>query len=183
MTQENPTKKSHARLNEQRLNFIKFYGETNGNGTKSARLAGYRGSDGILATTASRLLRNAKVLEKLEAAHEAVGLTDNRLLEKHLELLEANKIQSAVVYITQDGEQQESKNDFIEVPDKRVQLGALSLAYELKGRIRRKIEHMGKVGTKEVIIILATSKEIEDYKKKQVPGGGNGNQSELPLPT
>lgn len=147
-------------------------GNAKGNGTEACRLAGYKGSDGVLGVIANRLLKKAKILSKIAQAKEKAGLTDDRLLEKHLELLYATKIQSAVVYTTIiDGIEKrstESKNDFVEVPDKRVQLGALQLAYELKGQIRRKIEHMGQITTEKKILLIAADPEaLEQYRKRK----------------
>lgn len=44
--------------------FIEVY---DGNGTQSARAAGYKGSDNVLAVTATRMLRNPKIKEAIEA--------------------------------------------------------------------------------------------------------------------
>lgn len=41
--------------------------DTFGNGTESARAAKYKGNDNVLAATASRLLRNVKIIEAKEA--------------------------------------------------------------------------------------------------------------------
>lgn len=48
--------------------FVEAYA---GNGTEAARLAGYSGSDAVLAVTAHDLLRNPKVAAALEARRKA----------------------------------------------------------------------------------------------------------------
>lgn len=59
-------------LNARQRAFVRAYtsGKTLGNGTQSAKKAGYGGSDETLAVQASRLLSDAKVVEAI-AAREA----------------------------------------------------------------------------------------------------------------
>lgn len=60
-------KKPEKRCSAKARKFGEIY---DGNGTKNARDAGYSGNDNTLAVTASRLLRNAKVLEIIEKRQE-----------------------------------------------------------------------------------------------------------------
>lgn len=123
--------------------FIKYYMET-GNGTEACRQAGYKGNDQTLAVVANQNLSKLYILDAIGELKKQAGLTPERLLKKHLELLNANKIQGAQVFVQlqADGTYKvnESKNDFIEVPDRSIQLGALRLAYEVEGRLLKKIK-------------------------------------------
>jgi hypothetical protein len=78
--------------------FIEAYLATRGNGTESARRAGYTGSANVLAATASRLLRSVKVQEAIrertEKAVERVHgtATPERVLQVLGEQLEAGRV-------------------------------------------------------------------------------------------
>lgn len=50
------------------------------NGTEAARLAGYGGDDASLASAASRLLRNVKVLKEIERRLETFSMSANEVL-------------------------------------------------------------------------------------------------------
>lgn len=54
-----------AKLNERQLRFVEHY-LADPNATKAARAAGYTGSDAVLASTGSTLLRNPKVAALLK---------------------------------------------------------------------------------------------------------------------
>lgn len=47
-----------------------FVDAYNGDGTAAARAAGYKGTDAVLAVTASRLLRTAKVAKEIRSRQE-----------------------------------------------------------------------------------------------------------------
>ena len=66
-----------ADVSERQRRFVAAYsGEAAGNGVQAARLAGYEGTPDVLAVTASRLLRNAKVGSALrEAAAEIANVS------------------------------------------------------------------------------------------------------------
>lgn len=56
-------------LTEKQRRFVEAYlGKALGNATAAARLAGYSGDDATLNVTASRMLRNAKVVAAVEKA-------------------------------------------------------------------------------------------------------------------
>lgn len=68
-------------LNERQRAFARAYfaGPTQGNGSASARLVGYTGSDHVVETTASRLLRHAGVeaeLDRLRSRAESKTVAD-----------------------------------------------------------------------------------------------------------
>ena len=60
-------------------------------------------------------------------------LPDERLLQKHSEALEANKVISANVY--PGGRNSKPINDFIEVSDQPTRLKAVELGYKVKGKM------------------------------------------------
>ena len=69
------------RLTEKQSLFSKYMftigSDTFGNGTESARKAGYEGEENVLAATASRLLRNVKIIsEKQRIQAETVEKLD-----------------------------------------------------------------------------------------------------------
>lgn len=68
-------------LNNRQKLFVIHYLETR-NGTQSAKLAGYEGSDDVLAVTASRLLNHAKVKEALESYFKSRILSANGVLSE-----------------------------------------------------------------------------------------------------
>lgn len=53
-------------LNPRQNSFVNYYLELEGNGTQAAKLAGYGGSDEVLAIVASKLLRSVKVREEIQ---------------------------------------------------------------------------------------------------------------------
>lgn len=64
------------------------------NGTQAAREAGYKGNDNVLAVTASRLLRNAKVLaiiEKRQKAEKSARVANRTEREEILSEILRNK--------------------------------------------------------------------------------------------
>jgi phage terminase small subunit len=69
-------------LNHMQDLFIEAYlGQAAGNGTQSAKIAGYRGNDATLAVTANRLLKNSKIQTALA---ERRGKVAGRWRARHL---------------------------------------------------------------------------------------------------
>lgn len=66
-------------LTPKQRNFVLAYLSNNGNGTAAARTAGYKGTEGSLAVTASRLLTNAKVSRAL--AEQAAPVLRRKVLD------------------------------------------------------------------------------------------------------
>lgn len=126
-------------LTMKQRKFIKHFFET-GNGTQSARLSGYSGNDNALGARANYLLSNNKISRAIERLKEKAGLSDDKLLDKHKQLLEAKRLHACDVHIKKGEsgkyEINENSNDFIEVEDNQVQLGALKLGYQINGRIK-----------------------------------------------
>lgn len=61
--------------------FTEYYAEEL-NGTKAARLAGYKGNDNALAVMGNKLLRNTKVRDKIEELLDAKKLSPGEVLAR-----------------------------------------------------------------------------------------------------
>lgn len=144
------------KLTLKQTKFIKYYFECGGNATEAARKAGYKGNQRTLGVVGGENLRKPYIIAAIEEIKKKNGLTEELLLQKHLQLLNAKRTQSCDVHIKNENGKwvaNENSNDFIEVDDNNVQLGALKLAYELEGKLKQKLEVSGEgLGTKIVII-------------------------------
>ena len=106
----------------------------------------------------------------LDKVLERNGLTDSFLVNKHKKLLEATKI-IGYLHQYQRGENggiekikpdEAVSNEFIEVPDYVALAKGLELAYRLKGLLRDKVEHSGKIeGGESKFIIINNGKSNE----------------------
>jgi hypothetical protein len=77
-------------LNLRQYLFSEAYlGEARGNATKAARVAGYSGSDNVLATTGRELLRNPHIKSRIQARLNEVGLSTTAILHELAELATA----------------------------------------------------------------------------------------------
>ena len=102
--------------------------------------AGY--SPKTAESQASVILKDSKVIASLHEMMESAGLSNKRLLEKHVELLEAKKTVSAI----SGNEANAGTVDFIDVPDYQIQFKALDASYKLKGAYVEKKEISGPDG-------------------------------------
>jgi len=113
----------------------------------AARSAGY--SEATSRNHTKELDARVKIADVLERK----GLTDDVLVEKHKQLLNAQKVigylhnykkgeKGGVEKISPD---EVISSEFLEVPDLSVQIKALELAYKLKDLLRDKIEHSGSI--------------------------------------
>lgn len=138
------TKPRDRKLTLKQTRFIKFYFECDGNGTEAARQAHYKGNAYTLSAVAAENLTKPLIVAAIEALKKKFGLTDEFLLKKHLQLINAKRNQACDVYIKKDADGKyvvnENSNDFIEVEDNQVQVQALKLAYEINGKIKPKID-------------------------------------------
>ena len=114
--------------------FIKYYFEQNGNGTQAARLAGYKGTENSIRVIAHNNLTKDNIMEAIARIYKINGLTDENLLKKHIQLLNAQR-----EFVIGDVK--------CKSPDNGIQLGALKLAYEVNGKLVKKVEV--KILTKE----------------------------------
>jgi phage terminase small subunit len=74
-------------LSPRRQMFVEYYlGECRFNGTAAARAAGYEGDDNVLAVTASRLLRNAKVRALIDSRISEAAMSANEVLSRLSEI-------------------------------------------------------------------------------------------------
>lgn len=128
----------------------------------AARAAGY--SESMARTHSIDLER--RVQTRISDAFERAGLTDKAIVRHALDGLEANKVISAVVVHRKtratslaDGElfdANEKTNDFIEVPDWASRHKYLNTICELTERIKKRVEHSGKIDAGETKIIIVT---------------------------
>jgi phage terminase small subunit len=127
----------------KQIKFIKFYFECNGNVTEAALKAGYR-----VRQSGDDNMSNPVILAAIEEIKKKNGLTDEFLLQKHMQLINAKRFQSCDVYVSKENggyKINENSNDLIEVDDNQVQVQALKLAYEINGKLIKKIEHSGTI--------------------------------------
>jgi len=69
-------------LNPRQNSFVNYYLELEGNGLQAAKLAGYAGSDEVLAIVASKLLRSVKVREEVQRRLGNHIASANEVLER-----------------------------------------------------------------------------------------------------
>jgi hypothetical protein len=75
--------KAEDRLTPKESLFVSAYlGEARFNATQAARVAGYRGSDGVLNVTAHRLLRNPKVSAIVNGRINEAAMSSNEVLSR-----------------------------------------------------------------------------------------------------
>jgi hypothetical protein len=132
-----------TKLTLKQAKFIKYYFECNGNASEAARKAGYKKD-----VSGRENLQNPTILAAIERIKEKNGLTEERLLEKHVQLLDAKRIQACDVYVKNANGRwvvNKNSNDFIEVDDFNVQLGALKLAYDINGKLKQKVKHSDEI--------------------------------------
>jgi phage terminase small subunit len=99
----------------------------------AARAAGFSESTAKVHT--KELEERAKIADVLERQ----GLTDNVLVKKHRELLEAAKV------ILVDGKPLEVEKGSCVIPEYQIQIKALELAYKLKDLLKDKIDISGAI--------------------------------------
>ena len=120
------------KLTVKQRRFIYHYIHTDGNGVESARLAGYKGKYETLSSVSIENLQKPIIQDAIKAIFEKNGLTETNLLMRHIQLLNAER--EFVI-----GEEK------CTTPDNNVRLGALKLAYEITGRLIKKVEHSGEI--------------------------------------
>ena len=137
------------KLTLKQTKYIKYYFECDGNGTEAARRAGYKGNDTTLCAMSTDNLRKPLIIAAIAEIKRKNGLTDEFLLKKHMQLINAQKSQVCDVYVRQEADGtykvEENKNSFIEVDDNQVQVQALKLAYDINGKLIRKMEVSGQI--------------------------------------
>ncbi len=120
------------KLTVKQRKFVKFYLES-GNASQAALQAGYKqtmsGRENLLKPT----IKNA-----FQQLLDRAGLTDGYLADNVFKLTKAQKIQSCDILVKKENGKivvNENSNDFIEVNDNNVQLGATKLALQIKERL------------------------------------------------
>ena len=99
----------------------------------AARAAGY--PENTALKHSNELEKRAKISDIMERQ----GLTDNVLVAKHKELLEAHRL------LIIAGEVVNEENGGVKIPELAIQTKALELAYKLKDLLRDKIDVSGAI--------------------------------------
>jgi len=99
----------------------------------AARAAGY--PENTALKHSNELEKRAKISDIMERQ----GLTDNVLVAKHKELLEAHRL------LIIEGEVVNEENGGVKIPELAIQTKALELAYKLKDLLRDKIDVSGAI--------------------------------------
>lgn len=84
---------------------------------------------GLNESYASQILKEPKVRDAFNALLDKMGLSDEMLIGKHKQLLDAQK----TISVVSGKDAGANSMDFVDVPDSQVQVKALELAYKLKG--------------------------------------------------
>jgi len=84
-----------ARLTLLQSKFIVHYLANGGNGTQSARDAGYKGNDNVLAVTAYNLLRNPKIVAAIEDHMKEAAMSADEIIYRLTEQGRASLMQFA----------------------------------------------------------------------------------------
>jgi phage terminase small subunit len=140
-----------------------------GNGSEASRRVYNIKNDNVAGVIAYENIRKLKIpfIEMMERA----GITDESDVALLLKLRNAQRVQSADVYVQNENGRwvvNENSNDFIEVDDNQVQLKALELTQKLKGRIKEAKNGNGQGnGHFTQVIVKLDSKEatIEDAQR------------------
>ena len=140
--------------------------ENNGNVSQSMIEVGY----------SPETAKNPQQLTESKGFQELVEkyLPDDKLLKKHDEALEANKVISANVF--PGGKDGKPVNDFIDVPDYQTRLKAVELGYKVKKHLVDKVEHSGEIRT------IKTEEELDAIISKfrgeaEIRRGSNGKSN------
>jgi phage terminase small subunit len=111
---------------------------------KAVQAGGYAKS--TARSKATEIVARPGVQEELNRLADKIGLTDQKLLEKHVELLDAQKTVSTV-----SGKDAGAGTvDFVDVPDYLTQCKAVDMGYKVKGRYTEKqeVKHSGSIDVK-----------------------------------
>jgi len=118
-----PKEKKEISLPLRQRKFLKYYLES-GNASISAKKAGYKD-----IRHSYTILQNPTFRAIFMHLLDKSGLSDKKIVDKLLELLEAKKIISANITY---GDADEKTDDFIEVPDNQTRMKALELLVKIK---------------------------------------------------
>ena len=121
---------------------------------------------GYCANAGYGLMHSKMIQETLQELMERNGLDNLSLINKHVELLNATKVVSAVVKTGKTGKSEEGQTanessvDFIDVPDCGIQVKALDMAYKIKGAYQENINITTETAEQRMARILAERKII-----------------------
>ena len=118
--------KTEGKLTIKQRKWMKYYIET-GNSTLAAKKAGY-----AFGTSGPENLSKPIIRQAFMTLLDKKGLTDEKIVDKLIELIEAKKqISANITYGDADGK----TTDFIEVPDNQTQIKATELLLKVKSLI------------------------------------------------
>jgi len=118
---------NEVKLTLKQRKFIKYYIET-GNASEASRRAGYA----LGKEQGYENLTKPHIRQAFMVFLDKKGLTDEKIIDKLIELIEAKRqISANITY----GEADEKTVDFIEVPDNSTRIKALELLIKLKSLI------------------------------------------------
>lgn len=131
---------------------------------------------GYSESTAKSRTKDIEARVKIADILERQGLTDNVLVNKLSQLLNASKVvgylhnykKSDKFGIEKISADEQVSNDFVDVPDWTARAKGLELALKLKDLLREKVEHSGDIKTGETRIILINGKS-SDNNSQRIP--------------
>jgi hypothetical protein len=130
--------------------------ENGGNITKAMREAGYNENT---IHNPSNLTQSKTWLRLMEDK-----LPDTKLLDKHIEALEATRTVSAQVLVQSNGKVVKKEDEgIIETPDYLTRLKAVELGYRIKGKLRPE------EGTNQTNILVIPGELIKKYDTSPAP--------------
>ena len=119
-------------LTVKQRKFVKYFVES-GNASEAALKAGYS-----FRESGQENLSKPLVLDAFQKLLDKNGLTDQKIIDKLNQLIDAKRVQSCNILIKkEDGKviPQENPNDFIEVEDNHVQADMVKFLCKLKERL------------------------------------------------
>jgi hypothetical protein len=147
------TTKELKRLTKKEQGFVRDYAKT-GNGTLSIHKNYNVKNDNVAAMMASKKIRKDKIQNAIKSIAEQIP--DSLVVEKHLELLNAQKIKRTYI----KGDFQEETEEM----DSQAVKAGIDMAYKIKGTYApEKLEHSGKI-TLSMLANQALQRRKEDER-------------------
>lgn len=78
-------------LKPKELKFIELYIKTGGNGSAAVKQAGITSDDNYAGVVASRMLKNAKILQSIKEHSETTGLSIERIMRRLSHIIEKGR--------------------------------------------------------------------------------------------
>jgi phage terminase small subunit len=132
-------KRAHRGLTFKQQGFVDNY---EGNAYESAKKAGYKGTEGALRVTASRLLTNANILDAIEKRQKKEKDALNATRSEKLEIL-SEFIRDKTTFVTKIDGGLEEITPNVEIKDR---IKSIELHSKISGHLVQKHEHTGEGG-------------------------------------